>query len=338
MTYVRTAGTLLGILIGCISVFTLLTVPSTTSAQLADSVDTSYLITLSQTPDNPAPNSVVSYSLTSGFIPLSSANISWYVDGTLVSSDIGNTTFTTTSGKSGSSHVVKVTVVGEDGLTSSSEARLHPSAVYILYEARTYTPPLFFGRALPSSGAQVLLHAETTDGNPDKTEYTWSIDGSRAPGLSGVGKQTITLTMPQYTGMTVSVSTRNAVENTSGSATVRLNPTEPLLLLYPHDPVTGIRYANALTTVASVRAEWSTVRLEPYYTPTVFSGGDFGYRWVVSGETANNASQEMDLPADSQSSLSASVLRNNKTISNAKETWNITVLPQGGGGVFTPTQ
>lgn len=307
------------------------------------------LVTLSQSPEAPSPNSLVTFTLTSGHIDLSKATISWYVDGTLSKSSIGGKLFSTLSGQSGKQRSIRATITSFDGTTTSANATLRPGEVYILWEASSYTPPFFKGRSLASPGSTIRIHADSTlysaQGTKlgeNSTNYTWSVNGREVRGLSGFGKSNIIIASPPKYGKTiVKVVARDSKNTTSGSASVRIDAQEPILALYASNPIEGTIYRNTLRSTDSVRADLSTLVAEPYYIPSTASPS---YNWLVNGEVVNPspvAPNRITLSPEGAKEIVARValaLKNQSLTSIAQAVWNITVIGSTSDTPFGSTQ
>lgn len=337
MIYVRTVFLMTLV---CITVFG---APSPIIAQIPVSV------TLNQEPRIPTPNSNVSFSLISGFTDLNRATISWYVNGSLQRSAVGAKTFIAQSGNGISPRTVRAEIVTQDEAVIVKTAILQPGQVYITWEADTYTPPFFKGRALPTPGSSVRLHADaflyTSSGNriPEESlNYKWTIN-SAVSSLSGVGASDIIVGAPsRYGAMNVSLEVSPNSGNAAGKASVRIESQEPSILLYAHNPNAGAQYLNALSASDTISSNFNTLVLEPFYT-AAFSPTDswLSYTWRVNGVesvTSPDAPNKITLSPTESGDITAlvSIIFKNafSPLVTGEKTWRILIEQAAGNSLF----
>ncbi|HET8581362.1 MAG TPA: hypothetical protein VFL98_02760 [Candidatus Paceibacterota bacterium] len=254
---------------------------------------TQYLLSLAESPAAPAPGETVLFTLSSTAIDLPSATISWYLDGTAEASGVGVTTFATQSGAAGSTHTVSVVAEGSDGTAAETKATLRPAAVSLQWEADSYVPPFYRGRALPAAGTSVTVHADAQlvgSGGAalpaSSIRYQWSVNGTPRADLSGNGRDTITIAGPMPHGALVVAVTASADDGTyQAAAQTRIAAVTPVLDLYAADPLLGIRYGDALSNGSTLSAGKATIALAPYYMAAASPDSSaLSYRWEVNGD------------------------------------------------------
>jgi len=149
------------------------------------------------TPESPGPNQNVAVQIESFNFDLNKATISWYVNDKLLQSGVGITTFQFTSGALGKT--TKLTIIANDGKNRiTKNLTFYPAEVNIVWEADSYTPPFYKGKAMyPNQGdIKIVALPNFIDKNgaslsPTKLAYTWKKDGTTLGSQSGYDKQAI---------------------------------------------------------------------------------------------------------------------------------------------------
>jgi hypothetical protein len=131
-----------------------------------------------------------------------------------------------------------------------------------LWEADTFVPQFYKGKALPTYKSIVKLTAiprfNTFASDPALYSYAWTANQIQSMG-KGLGKQSVLVPM-KYSGSSVPVevtvtdhasgsdpsATTSATQLSSGSAQQRLVAVDPLILFYEDAPLLGIRFDRAL--------------------------------------------------------------------------------------------
>jgi len=258
-------------------------------------------IQLTTSPSYPAPETPVRISARSFFTDLDRSVNTWFVNGVAVSQGPGITSFEATAGPLGSTLVVEIKAESPSGAVTTARTTVRPTVTSLAWEADTYVPPFYKGRALPSSGANIRAAAVVSfmraDGSTIKENdivYTWKINGRVAGSISGRGKSSVVIPGPLLFGETLVTVIAESTDYTyRGSATVIIPSREPYLVLYQERPAGGIAYHAALPQTSSVGDTELTFAAIPYYISTSKVKSSFlSYRWLI-----NNAPVAAD-PSD----------------------------------------
>jgi len=243
-------------------------------------------------PENPGVNEEVIVTLESNSIDLGLSNITWLLNKSVRLVGVGERRARFTVGSLGSMYNLEVLVDTDVGERFTKSVLIEPREVNIVWEAFSYTPPYYKGKALAPSAGLITFVAmpEIADsgGNkidPKKLVYTWNQSGVVLGGSSGVGKQSIVLQnellREESLIVSVSVSTQNGSVRVRGSAVVPIHAQE--VLIYEKRPLEGVVYSSVLQSPYNFAADEIIFRAEPYF----FSLEDvFGrllkYRWRVN--------------------------------------------------------
>jgi hypothetical protein len=294
----------------------------------------------------------VTLTLQSVLYDLSVSDIVWSKDGSVVAEGTGLTTYSLTAGEAGTQTDISADAASPTG-SASTDITIVPTTVDLLWEADTYTPPLYLGRALPSAGTQIrlvaLAHFTHPDGSsvaPSDITYTWRKDGQVLTDFSGRGKSSALVDSPTLFGSeNIVVDAASADGSLAGEATVRLNDTKPFLLLYENHPLFGILYGQALSPTTLIPDSEMTFAASPYFAPAASaSDAHLQYAWRVNDSAVQADSvhaDELTINAASSSGLalvSLSLTHDSNYFFSTNGIWNITLNSKNGGGAFNPFQ
>ena len=249
-------------------------------------------IDVSVEPEAPAPGESTTISLTSMTLDLSQATISWSLDGAEKASSVGQRTFTFTMGAAGKSTAVGLTIVPVRGSRTTRTFTFHPASVLLLWEADTYTPPLYKGRALYSGGAGVRILAvpSVIDGSgalvsPSDLNFRWEIEDEAYADRSGLGHDLLLISGSQLRGAeTVSVTVLRRDGTKAASSRIVIPATSPLVRFYKVDPLRGTRYERSLIGDVSLTDTETTIVAEPYFiSGSTKTSTDFANLWRLNG-------------------------------------------------------
>ena len=247
-------------------------------------------ISLTQDPETPSAHQAVAFTVSSVLTDLDRATITWYQNGVLKEQGKGKKVFSTQTGAFGSVSTVSVVVLTTEGVLVTKRSSLKPLDVELVWEADTYTPPFYKGKALPSPGSDLRVFARPigASGADSSFVYRWKVDGKSVPSASGYGKSTATLPGLFLGGKTatVEVSIASLDETVRATKSITIRGVTPRILLYEDRPLEGIRYGRALGTTAVAPGNEMTVRVEPFFlSKDARTNGSVLYRWTLDGGT-----------------------------------------------------
>lgn len=288
--------------------------PSGLSAYTETSTGPEILVTLS--PANPGANQQVTATLQSFALDLDRSDISWYVDEVKKDSGPARKTFSFRMGPAGEELRLSVHVETPDGIVAEKVLTMNPANVDLVWEAVTYAPPLYKGKAQPSPGSLIRVVAlpSFTDNRggavgSEKLIYEWQKDFSKDFGASGRGKSSFTFTMSDglaSTDISVRVSDESGVLVAENK--LSLSPKQPIIRLYEEHPLEGTLYERAINNTLSMRATEFTLRAEPF--GLYASGAPLDYAWQVDSSVAtphNDARNLLTLRQDKGTSGSSAL-------------------------------
>ena len=274
-------------------------------------------LTLTMSPQYPAPGDTVTLSVSTQALDLDRSEIVWFADEKEIARGFGLTQTSVTFGAEGESTDIVVVAEDDTGLLARAATSIRPSEVDFLWEATSYVPPFYEGRTLPGTSgtirAQAIARFRASDGSlvPEQDiVYTWYRNGSIA--ASGRGKARVALPAPSpFSTDVIRVTAISADNAYSGSASARIPAVDPFLVFYEDHPLFGVLYHRALEGSVNTLETELEVSAVPYFA-NVASPADpaLTYEWKVG-----NALIQADPDAPQILSLAANGYRGSLPVS-----------------------
>lgn len=257
-------------------------------------------------PPLPGPNTRVYISIESYLTDLYKANISWAVDGKVILRGTGKTNFSFQNGPSGKTTTVSLSIITNTGSVVTKDFSFSPVGVTIMWEADTYTPPFYKGRALisPQAGIRIIAVPDNADAsNPlgaGNLVYDWKKDGATDTAASGFGKNVYSFVGSKpltNTKITLAVSTID--DSAQSEMQIYLPQVSPFILFYEKDPLLGVWYNKPLGGTTALTKKEISLSAEPYYFSNERGEAySLKYVWSVNGSTVSNYGRTITLRND----------------------------------------
>lgn len=248
------------------------------------------------TPQNPGPLEAINITVESYISDLDKAKFVWSLNGKVVSKGIGLRTFSFVNGPSGKTTRLHLSATTNNGIVVEKDFSWNPIALTILWEAQTYTPPFYRGKALITSQATVRAIAipDNTSGQnalgSGGLAYVWQKDRATIAGASGYGKNSFAFLAPKPFGKTaVSVLASSVDNSVSSENKVALSFTRPFVLFYEKDPLLGVLYNHPINSSFDLTKTEFSISAEPYFFSNDESDeSTINYNWSINGKSAQN--------------------------------------------------
>jgi len=306
-------------------------------------------LSISLSPQYPAPNSTVTLTLQSSLYDLDVSSIVWTVNGkTAVSNDAAKSIAVTT-GPIGSATDVLAEITGPGG-SAFAVATIVPTSIDLLWESDSYVPPFYAGRALPSAGSRIRLvalpHLTSKNGieiPANQLLFTWKTDNEVLGDSSGRGKSSITVEGPTLFGTKTIILEASSLDGVvTGQAIVRIPDTEPKLTLYEDHPLFGVLYHRALGPTTFIPENEMSFAAIPYFaSATTQNDTRLQYEWRVNQSpiTTNAArNNRITISAASSTGLIALIQVSLTHLTNyflsADGSWSVTFNNRSASGAF----
>lgn len=276
-------------------------VPRTSTDSLPDGIElptdfNKVPITIEITPEFPGPEQEVTAEITSYSTKLATNKIAWYVNNRLIEQGTGITKISFKTGKFGVGSAISVNVLADNGFSTRTNLTVVPTQIDLVWQAETYTPPFYKGKALFSHQSPVKVVAIPTIMRPggskisaDSLVYRWEYNDKVLAKESGLGKNTITIQdqIPSEDSL-IRVDVSTIDQSIKARGLLRLTSTEPLVLLYEEGPI-GIKYEKALGARDYAIGSDTKISAIPYFfsVPKKNTVG-LTYKWILNGKDTTN--------------------------------------------------
>jgi len=309
----------------------LIMIPAVVTAQGVPGV--SDPITINLSPENPRPESTATVILQSFSIDLDATLITWTINGKKSSSAVGQKSFSFNTGKLGSVSRVDVSATSP-GISITRSIIVRPADVSLLWEADTYTPPFYRGKALHSYNGSFRVTAipEMIGANGKKIDakdliYTWKKNGLVVADSSGYGKNQFISSQTSYLreGEDITVEVSAPRDSIVASRSITIKPVVPKILFYEKNGLYGTLYGSALGSRFSLNQDEITIGAEPYFfSASSKSSSNISYSWKLNSSNVpsftgeNEITLRRDSDSAGRSNLSVVVQNQNKVLQGAK--------------------
>lgn len=257
---------------------------------------------VTMTPSVPKAGDRVTIRVDSYSDDLNKAAIIWTQDGVTVAEGFGLVEYSFTAPASGRSTVITFRAAKVKGGVLSRTFTVAPADVDILYEAETYTPPFYRGKARFTNSSAIRLVAVPdfvsagAQVSPESLVYTWREEGRVVQAASGYGRNIYRTTGDLVTsGINVEVEVSDPNSDLKATARAGTSYVEPSLVLYRKDPLLGIVYEHAWSgKTTPLEGTEVTLAATPYsMDATGPNDGRLSYEWFVndvpSGQVGSSA-------------------------------------------------
>jgi hypothetical protein len=232
------------------------------------------------TPEYPGANTFVSGRVGSYSFDINRAEIAWIVNNKVAA--MGKN-FSFTTGGLGSETRLDVSVITQSGSTFSKSFNFTAAEVDLLWEASSYTPVQYSGKALPSY--QTIIKAvaipqgmKTPDSN---LVYEWKLNDRNLADSSGIGKNVLNFSSSENDENFVEITVSNSDKSITAKNKILIKTRGPQILFYEELPLEGPQYQKELGASLSLQKSELTIIAEPYF----FSRNalqSISYEWLMN--------------------------------------------------------
>lgn len=264
------------------------------------------VLQITTTPENPTPNSSVDISIENYTYDLNKAEISWYVNGSLIAKGVGKKTFTAQIGAAGTQTIVKVSIKAAEGVTFEESIPFAAADVDLVWEASTYVPFWYKGKALvtPEATAHVIALPRIMDKGvmiePSDLIYTWKDNDSVMKEQSGYGQQvyyfkTDIIARPH----TISVTVTTRTNSVTAYNEIVITPEQPALRIYENSPLYGTLFEKSINNTYVLNKEEVTFEAVPFfYSVDNAAAKELIYSWFTNNNQAKQTTPFITLRND----------------------------------------
>lgn len=246
------------------------------------------LVNISTSPKTPGVNETVTVRIESYAVNLNTANLVWYVNKEPIKEGIAEKEITLITGEFGEKTTIDIVIFTANGVKLNKQLIIAPAEVDLLWEAQTYTPPFYKGKALPTYKSLVRVTAiprfNALTSNPKDYYYKWTYNRIQNAG-EALGKNSVIIPMGYAgSGIPVNVTVSLPGEDWKGTKNTNIPTTEAKLVLYHQAPLLGIDFKHALGKTVTTKETEFTVYAVPYhFSLDNLANNHLLYTWNVNG-------------------------------------------------------
>ena len=241
-----------------------------TPADIADSAD------ITTIPAFPSAHENVLVRIESFSFDLNSSEIIWALDGKIKSKGIGNKSFSFTTGKIGTVSLIKIIIKTKVGKSIEKTLIVRPAEVDIVWEADSYVPPFYKGKALYSYQGVIsviaipdIINSNGVKINPKDLTYKWTMDSKVLGDVSGYGKNKFSFSKSIIShSPEIEVEVMSSDKKIKASGSITLEAIEPKTVIYENNPLYGIIYEKAISDEFKLGGNEITLITTPYFFST----------------------------------------------------------------------
>ena len=250
------------------------------------------IIGVSLKPRIPGPNQEVTASLEGYTVDLEKSNIVWYVDGEPQNTHlngIGQRTMNFTTKGIGEKTVLDIAIFTLYGAKLDKQLIVIPIEVDLIWEAETYTPPFYKGKALPSNYSDISVMGIPHILSDDESEfiYTWTEDRFNMIKSASGYMRNVIVTQSAESPLRKYIDLEIGSLKTSAKATKRVTiPTfEPHAVMYKSSELTGTDYTMAINQSLKLTGNEVLIRAEPFnLSQKAFEDNHIKFEWSLDGK------------------------------------------------------
>ena len=232
-------------------------------------------LSMSVFPEHPRPGEVITVSVESYNFDLNRSTVRWFVNDKLIKTGVGEKSLKTVAGRAGEFMEIRVAVLGENSNVYSANVSFRPAEVNLLWQAQSYTPPFYKGKALMPYQGTVLVAAVPSFSrggaamSSESLIYTWKEGDDVIGDSSGKGKSLFVFrgSVP-IRPKTISVLVESPDRTMAAEASVDIAPVAPRLLFYEEHPLYGLLLGKALVGSFLLKGDETRISALPFYFET----------------------------------------------------------------------
>jgi hypothetical protein len=297
-------------------------------------------LTFSFSPSFPRPNQVVEVKVQGFSSNLNILPISWYVDGVLQKREVGGTKHFFQVGELGQKTTLKFVLEKNNQEKIERTFNFRPAEVDIIYEAQTYTPHLYSGKALftPQSSVKIIALPQVIEGDteiaPQNLVYDWYFDRTFMKDVSGPNKQSF-----YYDAKLLDSSLKIGVEITTMKGvpvahhTILIPKLKPEVVFYEKNPTQGTTYNKSIFQNLTMTGPEIEIEAVPFYfkKEEVINGNTF-YEWFLNNQKISSPNTSSlvfrnENDEDGQSTIGINI-KNKTMLQYAKNSFNLVFKEQ----------
>jgi hypothetical protein len=240
-------------------------------------------------PENPKPGDEVTIVVNTYGIDINTNLIVWKVNNKEALKGIGQKKFVFKVGNTGTATKVDLSVFPKNGPVIEKSFSFTPIDVDILWQAKTYTPPFYKGKALYTPESEVVftslpnISINGTKIDPTDVVYKWKLNYDLENDVSGFGKNSYLFKGPIILRENLIESNVYAASSPEIQGTNKINLTNsyPAALVYEDSPLLGVLFNKAIKNEYGLKDNEVKLAAYPFYFSTANKNSVVNYKWNI---------------------------------------------------------
>ncbi|MCK5021855.1 MAG: hypothetical protein KAR54_01230 [Candidatus Pacebacteria bacterium] len=257
-------------------------------------------ITLS--PEFPSANETITAKIEFYSIDLQRTNIIWSINGEIKKETIGGRDFSFRTKDLGEIIVLKVDVYTPNSELFTRQININPTDIDLIWEAETYTPTFYKGKALNTHESVIkivalpnFIDASKNKIDPKNLIYKWKKDLSVQGEKSGYAKNTLSFIGPSLLRENIiTVEIESMDGKIKGRKLIIIEAQEPEIIFYENDPLLGIKNNLSIENNFNLKSGELKLIAQPFFF-SLTSGNNIQYEWIMNGNIINNNTNKIIL-------------------------------------------
>ncbi len=246
-------------------------------------------------PEIPQPGKDVTITIQTFGVDTNTNFYTWTINGRESLKGFGEFRFTFKAGRAGELSNVKVKIDPSVGMTIERSFTFNPVDVDFLWQANTYTPPFYKGKALYTPESEVTLVAlpnmviQNRRINPADIVYNWKVNYDLKFPSSGFGRNSF-----KYKGPIINRDDSIQTEvyavsnrNVKGRNSLVLNRVNPQVLFYEDHPTLGILFNKNIEGDVTLGSKEFRLVAYPFHFSTPDRSMNTTFRWFLNDSPLN---------------------------------------------------
>ncbi len=302
---------------------------------IAQAIPSNTDIVVKMRPEFPRANQSVSLVIESFAMDLNRAEINWYKNGVLQRSGLGEKAFSLETRGLGSVENILIEIVNGSQVISKN-INIKPAEVDLVWEADSFTPPFYKGKALNShqSNVRVVVVPNLVTSSGVKVDsgdliYRWRKDWTVLGSESGVGKNILSLNQfKSFRDSLIIVDVETLDGSLRAQRTISIKDHSPKVFFYKKDSLLGTMFNTAISGQFNLNEDEISIVAYPFFfSERDFLRGNLQYSWSMNNKRVDNDSNAIVLRQEEESegtsNLSLSVKNVSKMMQSARESFGI---------------
>ncbi len=246
-------------------------------------------------PKFPSANESVTASTEIYITDMNRAKVSWYVDGILKSEGIGEKEFSFRTKDFGEATNLTIQISSSDIGQISKTFKIIPAELDLIWEADTFTPPFYKGKALNSHQGIIkivalpnFIKSNGVKIDPKELIYTWKKDWKISANNSGYGKNSFSFIGPElFREKVISVEAETIDGTIKSKNNILIENYLPEIIFYEDDPLLGILTNKNLKyfPIFNNKSEEIKITAYPFFF-SLYNEEDVQYDWFINNDPA----------------------------------------------------